>query len=96
MSDQLLDAIGEVKAELVRHSMTLEQVLRQTTVTNGRVSVLERWRQEVAVQDAKDRGRLEGAATAALTKGQLRALLAGVAAITSVSGAIVGIVVKVL
>lgn len=35
-------SLSEVKAELVAHGVKLEQVLRQATLTNGRVSDLER------------------------------------------------------
>lgn len=96
MSDQVLDAIGEVKAELIRHGMTLEQVLHQATITNGRVGQLEKWQQAVILADAADRGRLEGMATMAISKGQLRALVAAVTAIATASATIAGVVVKVL
>lgn len=96
MSDQVLDAIGEVKAELIRHGMTLEQVLHQAMITNGRVGQLEKWQQSVIVADAADRGRLEGMATMAISKGQLRALVAAVTAIATASATIAGVVVKVL
>lgn len=36
------ESVAEVKAEQVAHGVKLEQVLRQATLTNGRVSDLER------------------------------------------------------
>ena len=56
--------------------------------------MLEAWKASVLLADAHDRGVIEGAGTAALTKGQLRALIAAVTAITTVSGTIVGVIVK--
>jgi len=93
---QVLDGLGEVKGEIVALQGTTAQTLAEAKRTNGRISKLEEWRQAVAVKDAGDRGRIEGAATAALTKGQLRAGLAVVTAIATLSGAIVGTVVKLL
>lgn len=93
---QVLAGLGEVKGEIVALQGTTGQTLAEAKRTNGRVSRLEAWREAVMVSDAADRGRLEGAATAALTKGQLRAVLAAVTAITALSGTIVGIVVKLL
>ena len=101
MSDQVLDAIDEVKKELVaiqlvqgNHGLVQNQILEQARLTNGRIGALEAWKQAVLVADAHDKGVLQGAATAALTKGQLRALIAAVTAITTVSGTIVGVIVK--
>lgn len=93
---QLLEGVGEVKGEIVALQSTASQQLTEAKRTNGRVSALETWRQAVAVTDAADKGRLEGAATAAVTKGQLRALGVVATAIATLSGAIVGIVVKLL
>lgn len=43
---QILAGMTEVKAELVTHGLTLEQVLREAQRTNGRISALEAWRQQ--------------------------------------------------
>ena len=95
MQEEILEAVGEVKREIVKQGMILEQVLKQATITNGRVGKLEDWQKTVQLTDAHNRGVLEGTATTALTRGQLRALLVAVTGITTVSGTIVGIIVKV-
>ncbi len=92
---QVLNGVAEVKGELVALQGTTGQTLTEARRTNGRVSKLEQWQQAVALQDAGDRGRIEGAATAALTKGQLRAVLTLVTAISALSGTVVGIVVRI-
>lgn len=95
MQEEILAAVGEVKGELVKQGMVQEQILKQALITNGRIGKLEDWQRTVQIADAHDQGVLEGTGTAALTKGQLRALLMAVTAITTVSGTIVGIIVKV-
>ena len=103
VSDQVLEALDEVKRELVaiqllqeRHGIVQAQVLEQAKRTNGRIGMLEDWRETVMLTDAHDKGVLQGAATAVLTKGQLRVMVAAVTAITTVSGAIVGLITTVL
>ena len=103
MSDQVLEALAEVKRELVaiqllqeRHGIVQAQVLEQAKRTNGRIGMLEDWRETVMLTDAHDKGVLQGAATAVLTKGQLRVMVAAVTAITTISGGIVGIITSVL
>ena len=96
MSDDVLTAVGEMKAELVRQGMILDQVHRQTSITNGRVSDLENWKHALQLIDAHDKGLLEGVGTAALTKGQLRVLLTLFTAATALSGTIVGLVTRLL
>lgn len=96
MNDDVLHAVGELKAELVRQGVILDQVHRQTTITNGRVSDLEKWKHAFQLSDAHAKGVMEGTGTAALTKGQLRALLTMITAMTTISGTIVGLVVRLL
>lgn len=48
------------------------------------------------LQEATDKGRLEGSSTAVLTKGQVRTALAVLTAVSAISGSIVGIVVRLL
>ena len=96
MNDDELHAVGEMKAELVRQGVILDQVHRQTTITNGRVSDLEKWKHAFQLADAHDKGIAEGVGASALTKGQLRALLTIITTMTTISGAIVGMVVKLL
>ena len=93
--DILLSAIAEVKGEMVKIGIILEQVLRQATLTNGRVSRLEEWRQSVLLADAHDRGVIEGTSATALSKPQVRMIAAGIGVITTVSGTIVGVIMKV-
>lgn len=93
--DILLSAIAEVKGEMVKIGIILEQVLKQATLTNGRVSKLEEWRQSVLLADAHDRGVLEGTSATALSKSQVRMIAAGIGVITTVSGTIVGVIMKV-
>lgn len=103
MSDQVLEALAEVKRELVaiqllqeRHGIVQAQVLEQAKKTNGRIGMLEDWRETVMLTDAHDKGVLQGATTAVLTRGQLRVLVAVVTTITAVSGAIVGLITTLL
>lgn len=92
--DQLLDAIGELKSELKAQGMTLNQVLEQARRTNGRVNALEDWRHSLELREAHEAGLMEGAGTAAVTKGQLRIIIGSATALASLAGAIAGIVVK--
>lgn len=93
---QLLAGLGEVKAEIVSLQGTTERLLTEAKKTNGRVTLLETWKQAVQLQEAKDHGRMEGAAAAALTKGQVRTIVAVVTVLSAISGSIVGAVVKLL
>lgn len=93
---RLLAGLGEVKAEIVSLQSTTERVLSEAEKTNGRVTLLETWKQQVVLQEATDKGRLEGSSTAALTKGQVRTALAVLTAVSALSGSIVGIVVRLL
>lgn len=93
---QLLAGLGEVKAEIVSLQGTTERLLTEAKKTNGRVTLLETWKQAVQLQEATDKGRLEGSSTAALTKGQVRTFLAVLTAVSALSGSIVGVVVKLL
>lgn len=96
IESQMLAGLGEVKSELVKQGVILEQVLKQSTLTNGRVSKLEEWQRAVEKRDAHDCGVMEGSATAAITKGQLRAFVAAGTAIAGIAGTVAGIVVRFL
>lgn len=94
--DQLLEAISEVKAELKAQGMVMSQVLDQARKTNGRINLLEEWRHTLELKQAKEEGVAEGIGTAAITKGQLRALFGTATAIATLTGTIVGIIVKLM
>ena len=77
---------------------TLVSVEAQVKITNGRVTILEQWRQDIQRKREADQAYQSGLAQALITKGQWRALAAVLAAITTVAatvGAVAGIVAKV-
>lgn len=92
--DVLLEALHELKSEMKAQSMTLQQVLEQARKTNGRVNMLEEWKHNVELREAHDEGIMEGAGTAAITKGQLRMLMGSASAIATLAGAVAGFIVR--
>lgn len=91
-----LERVGD---ELTKHVSDLSHHQENTTielrVLNGRLVIVERWRSEQMLAQARSEGVHAGAATALVTRTQWRGITGLVAAIGMVAGSVSAVIVLV-
>lgn len=93
---QFVDAVGEVKDQLIHVGITLEHAVRKIDTQNGRIGKVETKLNELEVQRLIEVARKEGADTALITKTQWKTIMAMLGAVTVVSSLVSSIVALVL
>ena len=87
LEERIIEGMGELK------NMSRE-MLRRQDLTNGRVNSLEAWRDSMKIRDAENAGFARGSADTLITGRQLKAGVAVVTTIASLSGAITALIAR--
>lgn len=72
----------------------LKEVKAQTTMTNGRVSLLEQWQREMVQKQREADAFKAGASTRLFNKRQMAAGISAIGVVTGAVGSIVAIVIE--
>lgn len=96
--EEILRRIGKLETQMevraVEVSRTLTEILGEARATNGRVGVLERWKEQEQLTKARAEGFAAATASIALTRKQVTGIIATLGTASAIGTAVIGLVFR--